>query len=85
MKLPEFDKPFEVHTEANDFIISKMLMHDGQKCMMHDAYDSKNVAILASTFNYVGHFSNLAKVTSVNPLHFFMLMVNFLYYGPLSS
>ena len=43
------------------------------------------VAIHVSALNYLGHFSILARVTSANPSHSAILMINFSYRGPLSS
>lgn len=39
LKFPEFDKPFEVHTDASDFAIGGVLMQDGRPI----AYESKKL------------------------------------------
>ena len=39
LKFLEFDKPFEVHTDANDFDIGGVLMQDGRPI----AYESKKL------------------------------------------
>jgi hypothetical protein len=39
LKFPEFDKPFEVHTDANDFAIGGVLMQDGRPI----AYENKKL------------------------------------------
>ena len=39
LKFLEFDKPFEVHTDANDFVIEGVLMQDGRPI----AYESKKL------------------------------------------
>ena len=39
LKFPEFDKPFEVHTNASDFAIGGVLMQDGRPI----AYESKKL------------------------------------------
>ena len=39
LKFPEFDKPFEVHTDASNFVIGGVLMQDGRTI----AYESKKL------------------------------------------
>lgn len=39
LKFPEFDKPFEVHTDASDFVIGEVLMQNERPI----AYESKKL------------------------------------------
>jgi hypothetical protein len=42
LKLPNFDKDFEIHSDASDFAFGKILMHDGRPV----AFESKTLSDL---------------------------------------
>lgn len=57
LKFPNFEEPFEIHMDASDYAIGRLLLHQGKRIAFENKKLSKGRKEMANSWGVVCHYA----------------------------